>query len=92
MKTLGSKNHEKDADGDTWRYPLDKPARVLSVTRPQGTYPRGQQCRAPPASARAIVIISFMTRPDSDRRDRCVSASCRACAANHLTGTPPNRE
>jgi hypothetical protein len=62
-KTLGSENHQKEGDTDVWRFPLAKPERVLSVTHPGGTFPRGQ-CKGPPGSARAIVISSIMARPD----------------------------
>lgn len=62
-KILGSKNHRKEGNEDVWRFPLAKPERVLTVTQPGGTFPRGQ-CTRPPGSARAIVITSIMTRPD----------------------------
>ena len=62
-KILGSKNHRRESNGDVWRFPLEKPERVLTVTPPGGTFPRGQ-CTPPPRSARAIVISSIMTRPD----------------------------
>lgn len=64
MKTLGSENHRKEGDDDTWRFPLDKPVRVLSVTNAKGTFPLGGGCTPPPGSARAVVIVSMMTRPD----------------------------
>ena len=62
-KLLGSTNHQKEGDNDVWRFPLEKPERVLSVTHPGGTFPRGQ-CKGPPRSARAIVISSMMARQD----------------------------
>jgi len=62
-KTLGSENHRKERNEDVWRFPLGKPEQVLTVTQPGGTFPQGQ-CARPPGSARAIVIISMMTRPD----------------------------
>lgn len=63
LQVLGAANHEKEDDEDVWRFPVDVPERVLAVTGPQGAFPRAQ-CDEPPATARAIVIISTMTRPD----------------------------
>jgi len=63
MKALGTKNHVKEGDENVWRFPLAKPEQVLTVTRPGGPFPLGQ-CSRPPGSARAIVIMSTMTRPD----------------------------
>ena len=62
-KILGSQNHRKEGNENIWRFPLAKPERVLTVTQPGGTFPRGR-CPRPPGSARAIVITSIMTRPD----------------------------
>ena len=62
-KTLGSENHRKERNEDIWRFPLAKPERVLTVTRPGGAFPLGQ-CTPPPRSARAIMILSTMARPD----------------------------
>jgi hypothetical protein len=62
-KVLGSENHRKEGNEDIWRFPLANPERILTVTDPQGTFPRGK-CGAPPKSARTIVIISTMSRPD----------------------------
>ena len=62
MRLLGSTNHAKEGDQDVWRFPLDVPERVLSVTHEKGVFPRGQ-CSPPPPSARAIVIVSMTTRP-----------------------------
>ena len=56
-----SGNHRKEGDQDIWRFPADKPERVVTVTHAQGTFPRGQ-CSPPPGSARAIVIISAASR------------------------------
>ncbi len=63
MKALGSENHRKEDGGSVWRFPQMNPERVLSVTTPRGSFPR-EGCKALPKSARAIVIISMMTRPD----------------------------
>jgi hypothetical protein len=62
-KMLGSRNYQKESNEHIWRFPLDKPERVLTVTKAEGAFPPGQ-CSAPPGSARAIVIISMMARPD----------------------------
>lgn len=62
-KVLGSENHQKEGDEDVWRFPLAKPERVLRVTHPAGSFPRGE-CKGPPRSARAIVISSTMARQD----------------------------
>jgi len=62
-KALGSENHRKERGEDVWRFPLAKPERVLTVTQPGGAFPLGQ-CRRPPGSTRAIVILSTMARPD----------------------------
>jgi hypothetical protein len=62
-KMLGSENHRKERNEDVWRFPFEKPERVLTVTHPGGAFPLGQ-CTRPPGSARAIVILSTMARPD----------------------------
>jgi hypothetical protein len=62
-KVLGSENHQKEGDEDVWRFPLAKPERVLSVTRPGRTFLPGE-CKGPPRSARTIVISSMMARQD----------------------------
>src|SRR5262245_47796969 len=64
LKVLGSKNHETGKGQDVWRFPVDKPVQVLSVTTRDGPAPVGQNCRSIPATARALVIISFSTRQD----------------------------
>jgi hypothetical protein len=59
-----SKNHEKLSSGeDIWRFPPDKPTRVVGVTHPKDTLP-GRNCSSRPATAQTIVIVSMMTRPD----------------------------
>jgi hypothetical protein len=64
MRTLGPENHEREDGESIWRFPLTKPERVLTVTTPQGRpFPR-DACKALPRGARAIVIISTMSRPD----------------------------
>ena len=35
-KILGSKNHQKESNGDVWRFPLETPERVPRVTHPDG--------------------------------------------------------
>ncbi len=62
-KILGAENHRRERDEDVWRFPLLKPERVVTVTGPGGAFPLGQ-CTRPPGSARAIVILSTMARPD----------------------------
>jgi hypothetical protein len=63
MKTLGPGHHRTVGSANVWRFPLDEPTVVVSVTHPEGGFPRGQ-CRPPPESARTIVIISTMGRPE----------------------------
>ena len=61
-KLLGTASHLKQNDQDVWRFPsLERPERALSVTHPQGPFPRGT-CSNPPDAARTIVIISTSTR------------------------------
>jgi hypothetical protein len=63
LEALGSRNHEKSSDGrNIWRFPVDRPERVLEVTPRGGPAPSGN-CRPIPATARALVIISMLTRP-----------------------------
>jgi hypothetical protein len=63
IKVLGTSNHRRETGEDIWRFPLDKPENVLTVAGPKDERPTGN-CGPPPRSARAIIIISQMTRPD----------------------------
>jgi hypothetical protein len=62
LKVLGAGNHRRESGEDIWRFPLDKPEHVLTVAGPKATRPG--QCSPPPPSARAIVVISHVSRPD----------------------------
>ena len=62
-KALGSANHRREAQEDVWRFPTDKPERVLSITAVPGPLPV-RECRRPPDEARTIVMMSTMTRPE----------------------------
>ena len=59
-RLLGPENYRKEGERDVWRFPLEKPERVVSVT-PAGQPMPGSQCVPVPASAQAVVIISAMT-------------------------------
>jgi hypothetical protein len=62
-KLLGAENHRTEGKEDIWRFPFEKPERILTVTQPRDAFVPGD-CTRPPGSARAIVITSMMTRPD----------------------------
>ena len=63
LKLYGSGNHEKLNGEDIWRFKGDKLERLLSVTDPQKR-PPGANCKPVPATARTVVILSMMTRPE----------------------------
>ena len=62
LKKYGSGNHEKLDDEDIWRFPPAKPDRVLSVGTPKSA-PHSNLCKPVPTTARAVVVISTVTRP-----------------------------
>jgi hypothetical protein len=59
---LGSQNHRKESIGDLWRFPIDRPSNVLSVTA-AADRPPANSCKALPAAARTVVEISSSSRP-----------------------------
>ncbi len=63
---LGSENHGSDDGSDTWRFPLERPIRGLSVVPATSRGPAWpwSRCDPVPDSARTIVLISSMARPD----------------------------
>lgn len=62
VKTLGAEGHHKERADDVWRLPVDKPTRVLHVIPAPGELP-SNKCKPAPASARTVILISTMTRP-----------------------------
>ncbi len=62
---LGSESHSSDDGRDIWRFPLESPIRVLSVVPATSRGPwTGSDCDPAPDSARTIVLISLMARPN----------------------------
>ena len=62
LKVLGSQNHSKETSEDVWRFPADDPRTVLSVSPTPGTMPLSD-CKALPAKALTVIMISTMSRP-----------------------------
>lgn len=62
MKLYGSGNHVRLNDEDVWRFPPEKPERVLSVANPKDA-PPSNLCKPVPKTAQTVVIISTLTRP-----------------------------
>jgi hypothetical protein len=59
-KHLGNAGFSAEADGGTWRFPEDKPERVLSIMFVEADGPHRSCKRNPPTNTRSIIIISKM--------------------------------
>lgn len=59
-KLLGNAGFAPEIDGGTWRFPEDKPERVLSIMPLHAEGPHWSCDRTPPATTRSIIIISTM--------------------------------
>jgi hypothetical protein len=59
-KLLGNAGFSAETDGGTWRFPEDKPERVLSIMFVEADGPHRSCKRLPPANTRGIIIISRM--------------------------------
>jgi hypothetical protein len=62
LKRLGAKNRRRERSEDVWRFPLDSPDRVLSVSGPTGTFP-WRKCGALPPAVQSVIMISTIARP-----------------------------
>ena len=62
QRTLGERPHRHEGNEDVWRFPLEHPDAVLTVTPASGAdlHP---QCAKPPATAATVIVISTMARP-----------------------------
>jgi hypothetical protein len=59
---LGRENHRREGREDVWRFPLDRPERVLTVTA-VGDVPTHPQCQPPPDGTATVIVISTIARP-----------------------------
>lgn len=62
-KSLGTQFHRVNGACETWRFPLDKPVRVLEVCPVSENGP-WSQCEPIPADAKSIILISTMARSE----------------------------
>ena len=58
QKCLGKDGFSPETDGGTWRFPEEKPERVLSIVPVQADGPHWSCDRKPPENTRSIIIIS----------------------------------
>jgi hypothetical protein len=67
---LASGLHRREGREDIWRVPFDEPSAVLTVST-VADFTLAASCRArPPATARAVIVSSTMTRPRADAAAR----------------------
>ena len=57
-KLLGNDGFSNETDGGTWRFPEEKPERVLSIMSVEADGPHQSCNKNPPANTRSIIIIS----------------------------------
>jgi hypothetical protein len=62
QRTIGQRNHRHEGNEDVWRFPLERPDAVLTVTS-AGKADLHPQCAKPPAAAATVIVISSMARP-----------------------------
>lgn len=62
QRKLGEGHHRHEGHEDVWRFPLEQPDTVLTVTPAAGAelHPL---CAKPPATAATVIVISTMARP-----------------------------
>ena len=61
LGSLGQGTHDKVERCDIWRFPADKPKRILEVCPPEPAGP-WRDCDPPPAGTKSVVMISDMTQ------------------------------
>jgi hypothetical protein len=66
-KALGKEGLELDKDGAVWRFPADRPERVLDVRAVGAPGIHGSHRAEIPSDAKCVVIASRMSRPSSSR-------------------------
>jgi hypothetical protein len=64
LASFGSEGHAVVSGCDIWRFPPDKPTRVIDVCPVSADNPTLDSCPAPPAEAKSIIMISSMARSD----------------------------
>jgi hypothetical protein len=63
LSTLGRENHFQERGEDLWRFPRDRPRRVLSIEPSTSSGP-WSRCKAAPPSAKTVLVISTMIGGD----------------------------
>jgi hypothetical protein len=64
-RRLNSGRHRREGRQDVWRVPSDKPAEVLNVSAPADAGPLTGCTDHPPATARTVIVMSTMSRPQA---------------------------
>lgn len=62
---LASGFHRREGRQDIWRIPSDQPTAVLTVSAPVDAGPLTGCPERPPATARTMLVLSTMTRPEA---------------------------
>ena len=63
LDSLGQEAHSAEAGCDTWRFPPDKPSRILEVCPVSAAGP-WTECSKAPRQAASIILISSLARAD----------------------------
>lgn len=63
-RRLASEFHRREERQDVWRVPSDRPAAVLTVSAPGDAGPLTGCTERPPATARTVLVVSTMARPE----------------------------
>ena len=64
QRRLAPELHRREERQDVWRVPPDRPAAVLTVSAPGDAGPLAGCTERPPATARTVLVVSTMARPD----------------------------
>ena len=63
-RRLASGLRRREARRDVWRVPFDQPTAVLTVSAPGDAGPLTGCAERPPATARTVLVMSTMARPE----------------------------